>query len=230
MLLSFRSTVQLVSHSLPPLHFLLLLLPERQTVHLPGLQKELAQPGSASSEEARGGTRDPEHRHPYSVSVENYASVWVRWQKDVTSPWRASCSLFIAQYQWSPKVRAASVCMHAYFRCHGVLNAFPRRVKKAVPSQWLRTTCHVSVVLVKILHISGGFQIHHCAHWIFNVCFWFILGTYCHCLSSLFLFSSPMRSRDVDSSSRSSHCQLPHAVYLFHTPLKSMLIVSFSRL
>lgn len=118
MLLPFRSTVQLVTHSL--LLLLLLVLPERQTVPFPGLHTELAQPGSASSEEARGGTGAPEHRHPYSGSVESYASVWVRWQKDVTSPWRASCSWFIAPCQWSPKVGAVSVCVHGYF------NAFSR--------------------------------------------------------------------------------------------------------
>lgn len=68
---------------------------------------------SSSEEEARAGIRDPEHRQLYSVSVESYASVWARWQKDVTSFWGGSCCLFIAQHRLFPKVRAVCVRVHA---------------------------------------------------------------------------------------------------------------------
>ncbi len=95
-----------------------------------------------------------------------------------------------------------------------------------VPSSWLRTTCHVSVVFVNMLDIAEGWKMYHCAHSVSNVGSWFIPGL----IATVWAFSSPMRScaSDIDSSNHSSHCQVPTLFYLFHIPLKSMLIVPFS--
>ena len=209
---------------------LLLLLPERQTVPFPGLR------GSSSSEEqaARGGSGAPERRT---------AGQCVRGELRVgmgaltKGRYLSTAGLLLLVYCTVSVIckgkSCVSVSVHVYFqRHHRAVRRFTRRGSEAallVPSSWLRTTCPVfSIAFADIVDKSGGLcswattvHIQFFQRW----SFWFTPpDTYCDCWSFLLFLQMRSGASDINSSSRSWHCQVPTLLILIVFHLKSMLI------